>query len=380
MKFLTQDYYEILNVAPGASNEEVKRAYRTVRKSFRPDSMAIHSLYSAEETEAISAKMDEAFQILSDPESSRRYDKYRRGGAAGQNIPRDPDQFFDLVHDLDGSSPIEELANQLAGARTERLATVASIHPPVEAPVHAPAAAPPQAQLPLKLTQRTDELAPAAVEAVAQAEVFIDSLEILPIPDQPPAVAPVQAMRTVATTPVDAPPVIRTPSGIHLGPRTVEPSVEPRARVDFTARPLPGAAVEPPTSQATTLATPPVAAAPKVPDVPQRSWLRDTIRTRAVGAFEIDPLPREELDALEMDCGGVSGEYLRQVRRGCGVALEDIADRTKIGLGMLRAIEADEVDRLPARVYLKGYLSQMCRLLRLPVPQVPERYLNRHGL
>ena len=65
MKFVTQDYYQILNVSPEASGEEVKRAYRTVRQSFRPDSMAVHSLYSQEETETISAKIDEAFQILS---------------------------------------------------------------------------------------------------------------------------------------------------------------------------------------------------------------------------------------------------------------------------------------------------------------------------
>ena len=30
MKFVTQDYYEILSVSPGATNEEVKRAYRLV--------------------------------------------------------------------------------------------------------------------------------------------------------------------------------------------------------------------------------------------------------------------------------------------------------------------------------------------------------------
>ncbi len=384
MKFLTQDYYEILNVAPGASNEEVKRAYRMVRKSFRPDSMAIHSLYSAEETEAISAKIDEAFQILSDPESSRRYGKYRGSAAVGRNIPRDPDQFFDLVHDLDGSSPIEELANQLAESRRERMATVASIRPKAEpAPEPLPEAAPPPAstagQLPLKLTRRADEAGPRTLEAVAQVEVFIDSLEVLP-GDEARAARPAPAARPAAQA--DSPRVIRTPSGPHLGRRAIEPTAEPRARVDTTARSLPGAAIEPPVpSQATTLATTPVsAAAPRVSDAPGRRWLRDTVRTRAVGALDIQPLPREELDALEMDCGGVNGEYLRQVRRGTGVALEDIADRTKIGLGMLRAIEADDLDRLPARVYLKGYLNQMCRLLRLPVPQIPERYLHRHGL
>ena len=113
MKFVTRDYYEILNVAPGASSEDVKRAYRVVRQSFKPGSMAIHSLYSAEETEAISSKIDEAFRILSHPETARRYDKYHHSGRAGSSIPRDPETFFDAVHELDAPSPIAELAQQV---------------------------------------------------------------------------------------------------------------------------------------------------------------------------------------------------------------------------------------------------------------------------
>ena len=87
MKFVTQDYYQILNVSPEANGEEVKRAYRTVRQSFRPDSMAVHSLYSPEETGAISAKIDEAFQILSQPEQAANYRRYRNNGRSGMEIP-----------------------------------------------------------------------------------------------------------------------------------------------------------------------------------------------------------------------------------------------------------------------------------------------------
>ncbi len=358
MKFVKQDYYEILNVAPGASNEEVKRAYRMVRKSFRPDSMAIHSLYSEEETEAISAKIDEAFRILSDAESARRYAKYHRTGSIGMSIPRDPDLFFDFVHDLDGTSPIEELANQVAAARANDVEPLHSAEPSIDLEIEdedededdttaddADVTAP-GTQLPLVLTQK----------AVAEAEVFIDSLE------EVPETAPAPAM-------------IRTPAGPQLGP------VRARATTgDHTTRALPGSAVaRSPASpaDATTVSTSPVAVARQAE---RRNWIRETVRTRAVGPMEIEPLPREELEALEMDCGGVSGEFLQQVRRGMNVSLQDIASRTKIGIGMLRAIEADDLDRLPAKVYLKGYLTQICRMLRLPTPQIPERYLRRHGL
>jgi hypothetical protein len=171
--------------------------------------------------------------------------------------------------------------------------------------------------------------------------------------------------------------MIPTPAGPHLGSRMTE-STSPHARLDATTRHLPGADVR---TAATTLAsTPAVQAAPAQAEPGTRRWHRETVRTRAIGALDVKPLPREELEALEVDCGGVNGEFLRQVRRGLEISLQDIADRTKIGIAMLRYIEADEIDRLPARVYLKGYLNQVCRLLRLPTPQVPEKYLAGHGL
>jgi len=360
MKFVTQDYYEIMGVGPGATAEEVKRAYRLVKQSFRPDSMAIHSLYSAEETEAISAKIDEAFRILSDPESSRRYSKYHRTGRVGMNIPRDPDAFFDLVHDLEGQSPIEELAREVGKARDERIVALDEHRPE------------PRQPSPLRLTRKTADLEATSREVVAQAEVFIDSLEEVPAQAGPLDVEPLAPAASAM------PEMIPSPAGPHLG-RSRQPDlpVQPQARLDPTARPLPGARVSP--SQATTLATTPVAVAPKQEE-PGRRWHRDTVRTRAVGPLDVLPLPREELEALEMDCGGINGEYLRQVRRGLEISLQDIADRTKIGIAMLRYIEADEIDRLPARVYLKGYLNQVCRLLRLPVPQATERYLAGHDL
>lgn len=365
MKFVTQDYYEIMGVGPGATAEEVKRAYRLVKQSFRPDSMAIHSLYSAEETEAISAKIDEAFRLLSDPESARRYGKYHRTGRVGMNIPRDPDAFFDLVHDLDGRSPIEELAEQVGRSRQERIVSLDE---------HRPEARKAPDTSPLRLTRKAANLEATSAEVVAQAEVFIDSLE--EVPGQGVLAAPSEHLAPAASV---MPEMIPSPAGPHLG-RSRQPDLplQPQARLDPSTRPLPGSEMRP--SQATTLArTPAVAAAPKHSD-PARRWHRETVRTRAVGALDVQPLPREELEALEVDCGGINGEYLRQVRRGLEISLQDIADRTKIGIAMLRYMEADEIGRLPARVYLKGYLNQVCRLLRLPTPQMPEKYLAGHGL
>jgi|GEM_PF-1711210 len=776
MKFVRESYYEILKVSPEATNEEVKRAYRVVRRSYRSDSMAVHSLYSAEETEAIASKIDEAFRLLSSPESSARYSKYHRSGRAGMAIPRDPDAFFEQVHQLDGPSAIEELARQMAGRPAptpaaqptpptppgprgevrsepvevrrrgpkpgeqalrltstapkvapallepptpsldpEELSTTGStrqraplaprpstliavpavggpttrsdlpaladsslddtalddaaapVAPPVAPPapamadpaprvhapvaasaprtqtpvaapaprVHAPVAAPtpppapvasrpvitgpvpptrPAAETPTKPARKAtsgsrlgrgaaslfedvapplepapgrrlggrasslleqavaslrdepgehdpveallgvptppppapprpraaeakvemlleeleeidetefDDVSPGLASLVPEPRALVESLPhntpapsltaapptplapTLPAGDwgeglpaasaatvasgwRPPSLSPTKAAgpavgllkplagwdlgpgeavsqpaaltpsapveppaaRTAppapparqpvrAATPAPPPRVAATPrpvpavrqpaaprpaprpappAGNPFAPPTFRPAPMPSARPattrhaapaaprqaprpappaappapayrpaatfqpappsDPSLRPLPGARVGPEYGSSTTLAS--VAAVQHEPEHRSRRWVRETVRTRAVGALDVQPLPFDELEAIQMDCGGVNGEYLKQVRRQLGIGLEDIANRTKIGLSWLRAIEADDLEEMPARVYLKGYLSQMCRLLRLPVPQTPERYLANH--
>jgi hypothetical protein len=158
------------------------------------------------------------------------------------------------------------------------------------------------------------------------------------------------------------------------------PELQPR--LDPTARELPGAQLPDPQAAPTLARIQSVAATAvaRQEEERQRRWHRETVRTRAVGPLTVPSLTADVLEAFEMDCGGVNGEYLRQVRRELDVSLQDIATRTKIGLAMLRYIEDDRIEDLPAKVYLKGYLSQMCRLLKLPVPETPDRYLAGHGL
>jgi cytoskeleton protein RodZ len=49
---------------------------------------------------------------------------------------------------------------------------------------------------------------------------------------------------------------------------------------------------------------------------------------------------------------------LARFRRKAGVSLEQIADRTKISLRFLRAIEAEEFEKLPGGIFSTSYLRQ----------------------
>jgi flagellar biosynthesis protein FlhG len=73
-----------------------------------------------------------------------------------------------------------------------------------------------------------------------------------------------------------------------------------------------------------------------------------------------------------------SGALLRAVREARGLELKDVASHTKISIPNLRAVENEEYNALPAPVYLRGFVAEMARLLRLDVEQVTRSYLRRY--
>jgi flagellar biosynthesis protein FlhG len=73
-----------------------------------------------------------------------------------------------------------------------------------------------------------------------------------------------------------------------------------------------------------------------------------------------------------------SGGLLRQIREARAIELADIAQRTRIGVGHLRAIEGEEYGRMPAQVYLRGFLVEYARCLGLDVARVVDTYLARY--
>jgi molecular chaperone DnaJ len=69
---IKQDYYEVLGVPRTASDEEIKRAFRKLAKLHHPD---CNREPGAEEK---FKEINEAYQVLSDPEKRHRYDRYGR--------------------------------------------------------------------------------------------------------------------------------------------------------------------------------------------------------------------------------------------------------------------------------------------------------------
>jgi curved DNA-binding protein CbpA len=72
------------------------------------------------------------------------------------------------------------------------------------------------------------------------------------------------------------------------------------------------------------------------------------------------------------------GEFLRRVREGRRISIEEMAATTKVSKTYLTAIEKDDYPKLPAAVFLRGFVTQIAKLLKLPHEQVASAYMNRY--
>ena len=70
-----RDYYEVLGVQKGASDDEIKKAYRKVAKKYHPD---LHP--GDKEAESKFKEAGEAYEVLSNPEKKQRYDQFGHAG------------------------------------------------------------------------------------------------------------------------------------------------------------------------------------------------------------------------------------------------------------------------------------------------------------
>lgn len=68
------------------------------------------------------------------------------------------------------------------------------------------------------------------------------------------------------------------------------------------------------------------------------------------------------------------GALLREAREGAGLSLEKVAERTKVRPGVLRHIEADEHDSLPALTYTLGFVKAYARIVGVDPAGAAERY------
>ncbi len=89
---MNKDYYEILGVDRNATPEEIKKAYRKLVKQYHPD-LNKNNPEAAKKM----AEINEAYEVLSDPEKRKRYDMYGTAEGVG-----------DYAYQYSGESPFSD--------------------------------------------------------------------------------------------------------------------------------------------------------------------------------------------------------------------------------------------------------------------------------
>lgn len=258
------DYYLILDLKPDASPSDIREAYLRSKATYQKDNVALYTLIDTGEREDMLRRIEEAYQVLSNPERRREYDKFY-GQIAVNPTASALNPSSAKVISIDRTAPMESFGSN-------------------EDPLSPP---------------RTD-IRPAVVTHTSMAS-----------PQTPSAFQPAHSESRSHAQPPSHPP-ISTPSSMN------------------------GASTARPTSKAT------------------------------------EELEKEIAEQTEW-----SGAFIRKVREGRGVSIEEVTQATKITKAYILAIEEENYAKLPAAVFIRGFVSQLARILRLPHQQVSASYMSR---
>src|SRR6185295_7316542 len=73
MATAAQDYYTVLGVPRTASQDDIKKAYRRLARQYHPD---MHTGTKKSQMEDKFKELNQAYEVLSEPEIRKKYDRY----------------------------------------------------------------------------------------------------------------------------------------------------------------------------------------------------------------------------------------------------------------------------------------------------------------
>ncbi|MEK6580057.1 MAG: helix-turn-helix domain-containing protein [Bdellovibrionota bacterium] len=256
-------YYDVLDIKPDATVQEVRDAYLRAKSAYTRDSVALYSLIGPEEREEAIRNIEEAYIVLSDTERRRDYDK-------NHGLLSIEEAFFRV-------DP-KSLKKPLPGHPNPKVVSIDRVPPMEGGPME-------------------DMLVPPSTDFTRRA---------------------------------DDPKLFKRPGDLPT---------------------------------------------PQMPILPETEISKTTSLKSSQAA------PRAQSPGPAFDLSGERdwhGTTLRRVREALKITVDEIAVSTKISKSYIHAIEDESFSKLPAGVYVRGFLTQICRMLKLPIDRVTNSYMVRY--
>jgi curved DNA-binding protein CbpA len=89
-------------------------------------------------------------------------------------------------------------------------------------------------------------------------------------------------------------------------------------------------------------------------------------------AFETNPEMEERIASLQ----NVNGAFLKAVREYKHVTVDEVMNIIKISKNYLASLESDEIGKLPASVFVRGFVIQYAKALKLEHEKVANAYMT----
>ncbi len=70
-----KDYYKLLGIAPSSDEKEIKEAYIKLKRIFSRENPSLYSIYDENEIKNVIKELNEAIEILLDPDRRAEYDE-----------------------------------------------------------------------------------------------------------------------------------------------------------------------------------------------------------------------------------------------------------------------------------------------------------------
>jgi curved DNA-binding protein CbpA len=90
------------------------------------------------------------------------------------------------------------------------------------------------------------------------------------------------------------------------------------------------------------------------------------------GNYKIDLSFEEKIKSTEV----FDGDFLQKIRHYKNINLEQLSEKSKISKSYILAIESHDYDSLPARVFIRGFVVQLAKMLGLNHEQVADSYMD----